>query len=163
MPERAQSAQNGSSMNETPLTIVGNLTADPQGGKAGNAPDAPTTARFSVAVNRRKFDRQFNEWKDQPPTFWRCDSIGPIAETILGELRKGRRVIAHGHIQTREWVQDGETKSITYLAVTDIGVALLPPNMQAQSHRPQPPTAAAADEPWGASPTPGSYNDETPF
>jgi len=63
-------------MNE--LTIVGNVTADPILRKSGNGRGV---IRFDLAVNRRRFTRETNQYEDLPPVFHRVVAFGPVAET----------------------------------------------------------------------------------
>src|SRR4051794_3520754 len=78
-------------MNE--LTIVGNVTADPILRKSGNGRGV---VRFDVAVNRRRFHRETNQYDDLPPVFHRVVAFGPVAENAAETLRKGLEVVVVG-------------------------------------------------------------------
>jgi single-strand DNA-binding protein len=79
-------------MNE--LTIVGNVTADPILRKSGNGRGI---IRFDLAVNRRRFTRETNQYEDLPPVFHRVVAFGPVAENAAETLRKGLEVVVVGH------------------------------------------------------------------
>jgi single-strand DNA-binding protein len=78
-------------MNE--LTIVDNVTADPILRKSGNGRGV---IRFDLAVNRRRFNRETNQYEDLPPVFHRVVAFGPVAENAAETLRKGLKVVVVG-------------------------------------------------------------------
>ena len=80
-------------MNE--LTIVGNLTADPVLRMSANGRGV---VRFDVAINRRRFNRETNQYDDLPPVFHRVVAFGPVAEDAAETLRKGLEVVAVGQM-----------------------------------------------------------------
>jgi single-strand DNA-binding protein len=89
-------------MNE--LTIVGNVTADPILRKSGNGRGI---IRFDLAVNRRRFNRETNQYEDLPPVFHRVVAFGPVAENAAETLRKGLEVVVVG--QTADDSYETET------------------------------------------------------
>ena len=96
---------------ETTLTIVGNLTADPElRYTQGGLP----VANFTIASTPRTFDRQANEWKDGEPLFLRASVWREFAEHVAGSLTKGSRVIAAGRLKQRSY-QDREGQQRTAL------------------------------------------------
>lgn len=112
---------------ETTLTIVGNLTADPelrytQSGKA--------VANMTIASTPRFFDRTANEWKDGEALFMRCTVWGEFAEYVATSLTKGSRVIASGRLGQRSYETaptDGsapQKRTSVELAVDEIGPSL---------------------------------------
>jgi single-strand DNA-binding protein len=164
---------------ETIITVVGNLTADPelrytQGGLA--------VANFTIASTPRTFDRQANDWKDGDPLFLRASCWREFAEHVAGSLTKGSRVVATGRLKQRNYDdRDGNKRTAIELEVDEIGPSLRYATAQVTrasggstgggGNRGQ--VAGAAEEPWAASApaaggddvwnTPGNYNDETPF
>ena len=80
-------------MNE--LTFVGNLTADPVLRMSANGRGV---VRFDVAINRRRVNRETNQYDDLPPVFQRVVAFGPVAENAAQTLRKGLEVVAVGQI-----------------------------------------------------------------
>jgi single-strand DNA-binding protein len=84
----------GSPRNE--ITIVGNLTADPVYRVSEH--NARGVVRFDVAVNRRRFNRESNQYDDLPPVFHRVVAFGPVAENAAETLRKGLEVVAVGQM-----------------------------------------------------------------
>ena len=81
-------------MNE--ITIVGNLTADPV--YRVSERNARGVVHFDVAVNRRRFNRESNQYDDLPPVFHRVVAFGPVAENAAETLRKGLEVVAVGQM-----------------------------------------------------------------
>jgi len=159
---------------ETIITVVGNLTADPelrytQGGLA--------VANFTIASTPRSFDRASNDWKDGEALFLRASVWREFAEHVAGSLSKGSRVVATGRLKQRSYeTKEGEKRTSIELEVDEIGPSLRYATAQvtrAASSGPRGQGGAVADEPWAASAepqgaadvwnTPGSYNDETPF
>ncbi|MGW3985449.1 single-stranded DNA-binding protein, partial [Streptomyces mirabilis] len=88
------------SNNGTQLTIVGNLTDDPE---LRFTPSGAAVAKFTVAVNRRTYDRQAGEWKEAGTDFHRVTVWRTLAENAAGTLTKGMRVIVTGDLRSRSW------------------------------------------------------------
>ena len=107
---------------ETIITVVGNLTADPelrykQGGLA--------VANFTIASTPRNFDRQSNDWKDGDALFLRASVWREFAEHVAGSLSKGSRVIATGRLKQRSYeTKEGERRTSIELEVDEIGPSL---------------------------------------
>ena len=107
---------------ETVITVVGNLTADPelrytQNGKA--------VANFTIASTPRTFDRQANEWKDGDALFLRASVWSEFAEHVSGSLTKGSRVIAQGRLRQRSYKdREGNDRTSIELEVDEIGPSL---------------------------------------
>ena len=76
---------------EPPITIIGNLTTDPE---LRFTPSGHAVASFTVASTSRTHDRQSNEWRDSDPLFLTCTVWRQYAENIAESLTKGMRVIA---------------------------------------------------------------------
>ena len=83
---------------ETQITVVGNLTADPE---LRFTPSGAAVANFTVASTPRTFDRQSNEWKDGETLFLRCSIWREAAESVTESLTKGTRVIVTGRLVSR--------------------------------------------------------------
>ena len=107
---------------ETTLTIVGNLTADPELRYThGGLP----VVGFTVASTPRTFDRQAGEWKDGDALFMRCSAWREHAEHIAGSLTKGTRVIVTGRLVQKSYQdREGNARSSLELEVDEIGPAL---------------------------------------
>lgn len=90
----------------TPVTIVGNLTDDPE---LKFTPSGAAVARLSVAVNRRTYNRQTSQWEESGTDFHRVTAWRGLAENIAGSLAKGMRVIVVGDLRQRSW-EDEKTK-----------------------------------------------------
>lgn len=107
---------------ETIITVVGNLTDDPE--LTFTASGAPV-ANFTVASTPRTFDRQSNEWKDGDALFIRCAAWRGLAENVAGSLQKGSRVIVQGALRVRNYErQDGSRGTSVEMNVDEIGPSL---------------------------------------
>ncbi|MCU1437426.1 MAG: single-stranded DNA-binding protein [Naasia sp.] len=169
---------------ETIITVVGNLTADPelrytQGGLA--------VANFTIASTPRTFDRQANDWKDGEALFLRASVWREFAEHVAGSLTKGSRVVATGRLKQRSYeTKEGERRTSIELEVDEIGPSLRYATAQvtratggggggrgvSSGGGDEPWAPAAASSPAATSPsssggdvwnTPGAYDDDTPF
>ncbi len=107
---------------ETIITIVGNLTADPE---LRFTPSGAAVANFTVASTPRNFDRQTNEWKDGEAMFLSCAVWRQAAENVTESLQKGMRVIVTGRLKSRSYeAQDGSRRTVFEVDVDEVGPAL---------------------------------------
>ena len=107
---------------ETTITIVGNLTADPE---LRFTPSGAAVANFTVASTPRTFDRQANEWKDGETLFMRCSIWRDAAENIAESLHRGTRVIVTGRLKSRSYeTKEGEKRTVVELDVDEVGPSL---------------------------------------
>jgi len=150
---------------ETHITIVGNLTADPELRYTQNG---IAVANMTIARTPRHWNRQTNEWEDGEPMFLRASVWREHAEHVAGSLTKGMRVIAYGALQARSYeTQDGERRAALELKVEEIGPALRYATAsvsRAQRQQSAPSASVAADQDAWATTQPGTgYDSETPF
>src|SRR5689334_14164642 len=104
--------------NETTITMVGNLTADPE---LRFLPNGTAMVKFTIASTPRTLDRQSREWKDGDPLFMGCTAWRDIAEHIAESLSKGTRVIVSGRLRLSRWeTPEGEKRSAYGLDVDEI-------------------------------------------
>ena len=133
---------------ETTLTIVGNLTADPEPRTTGNG--TPVTG-FTIASTPRAYNRQTGQFEDGQTLFMRCSAWRDLADHCARTLAKGMRVIARGRLQQRTYqAQDGTTRTVTEMQVDDIGPSLRHATAQvdrAASGRPAGPPATYGTPP----------------
>ncbi|MCU1474199.1 single-stranded DNA-binding protein [Amnibacterium sp.] len=107
---------------ETIITVVGNLTSDPELRYTQNG---LAVANFTIASTPRNFDRQANEWKDGEALFLRASVWRDFAEHVAGSLAKGSRVIATGRLKQRSYeTREGEKRTAIELEVDEIGPSL---------------------------------------
>jgi single-strand DNA-binding protein len=107
---------------ETPITLIGNLTADPE---LRFTPSGAAVANFTVASTPRTFDRQTNEWKDGDAMFLNCAVWRQAAENVAESLQKGMRVIVQGRLKSRSYeTREGERRTVFEVDVDEIGPAL---------------------------------------
>ena len=107
---------------ETIITVVGNLTADPE---LRFTPSGAPVANFTVASTPRTFDRQSGEWKDGDAMFLNCAVWRQAAENVAESLTKGMRVIVQGRLGSRSYeTREGEKRTVFELQVDEVGPAL---------------------------------------
>lgn len=120
---------------ETVITVVGNLTADPelrftQSGKA--------VAAFTVASTPRVFDRESGQWKEGSALFLRCQVWEGLADNVTESLSKGMRVIVQGRLVQRSYeTREGERRTVVELQVDEVGPSLKWARAQVVRNRPQ--------------------------
>ena len=108
--------------NETALTIVGNLTGDPE---LRFLPNGTGLAKFTVASTPRVFDREKNEYRDGEPLFLTCTVWRELAEHVAESLTKGTRVVVVGRLRLSRWeTPEGDKRSSYGLDVDEIGPSL---------------------------------------
>lgn len=152
---------------ETVITIVGNLTADPELRTTRNG---GAVANFSIASTQRTWNRNTNQFEDGQALFLRCSAWRDLASHCAQTLRKGMRVIAQGRLQQRSYqAQDGSNRTVIEMTVDEIGPSLRYATAQVQKmqsggyqgssangggyqqpQQPQQQAQAPADDPWGA-------------
>lgn len=104
------------------ITVIGNLTADPE---LRYTPNGAAVANFTVASTPRQFDRQSNEWKDGETLFMRCSIWREAAENVSESLQRGTRVVVTGRLKSRSYeTKEGEKRTTTELEVDEIGPSL---------------------------------------
>jgi single-strand DNA-binding protein len=107
---------------DTIITIVGNLTNDPE---LRFTPSGAAVANFTIASTPRTFDRQSNEWKDGETLFMRCSVWREAAENVAESLTRGTAVIAQGRLQSRSFeTREGEKRTVVEMQVDEIGPSL---------------------------------------
>ena len=158
--------------NDTMITVVGNLTADPD---LRYTPAGAAVVDFTVASTPRSFDKAANEWKDGDALFLRCSAWREYAENIAASLTKGMRVVVQGRLVQRSYTprDGGDQRTVIELQVEEVGPALRYAKAQvtrAPRGGSQPAASASfgtpVDDPWGTA-TPalqtGSYDQTAPF
>ena len=177
---------------ETVITVVGNLTDDPE---LRFTPSGAAVANFTVASTPRSFNKQTNEWEDGEALFLRCSIWRQAAENVAESLQRGMRVVVQGRLRARTWeTREGEKRTSFEIDVEEIGPSLKFATAKVNrvsrggggggySSGGQQAAGAAADDPWatpapqgspapagGQSPAagdpwgaPGVANDEPPF
>ncbi len=175
---------------DTTITVVGNLTADPE---LRFTPSGAAVANFTVASTPRIYDRQSGEWKDGEALFLRCNIWREAAENVAESLTRGSRVIVTGRLKQRSFeTREGEKRTVVEVEVDEIGPSLryatAKVNKASRSggggggfgsgsgsgggggggSRQAAPQASSGsgDDPWGSAPASGSFgggDDEPPF
>ncbi len=107
---------------ETTITIIGNLTDDPE---LRFTPSGAAVAKFRVASTPRTLDRASGEWKDGEPLFLSCTVWRQAAENVAESLQRGARVIVSGRLRQRSYeTKEGEKRTVFELEVDEIGPSL---------------------------------------
>ncbi|HZK05314.1 MAG TPA: single-stranded DNA-binding protein [Actinomycetaceae bacterium] len=107
---------------DTIITVVGNLTADPE---LRFTPSGAAVASFTVASTPRSFDRNSNEWKDGETLFLRCSVWRDAAENVAESLTKGTRVIVQGRLVQRSFeTREGEKRTVFEMQVDEVGPSM---------------------------------------
>jgi single-strand DNA-binding protein len=173
---------------DTTITVVGNLTADPE---LRFTPSGAAVANFTVASTPRMYDRQSGEWKDGEALFLRCNIWREAAENVAESLTRGSRVIVTGRLKQRSFeTREGEKRTVMEVEVDEIGPSLRYATAKVNkasrsggggggfggggggggSRQSSAPASsgggAPADDPWGSAPASGSFgggDDEPPF
>lgn len=109
--------------NETTITVIGNLTNDPE---LRFTPSGSAVANFSIASTPRTFDKNSNEWVDGETLFLRASIWREAAENVAETLTKGMRVIASGRLKSRSYEdkKTQEKRTVIELDVDEIGPSL---------------------------------------
>jgi len=139
------------------VTVVGNLTADPELRFTGTGVPVAT---FTVASNER-FKDAAGEWKDGPTSFVRCSAWRDLAEHVSESLAKGDRAVVTGTLRQRDYeAQDGTKRTVWEVAVAEVGAALRYATVKISKTRRD--SVPVAEDPWAAVPS-GPPEDEPPF
>jgi single-strand DNA-binding protein len=103
------------------LTIVGNLTKDPE---LRFTPTGQATASFSIAVNRRWQNRQTNQW-EEATSFFDVVAWGSLAENMADSVHRGDRVVVEGRLDQRSWENNqGEKRSKIEITANEVAPSL---------------------------------------
>ncbi|MEZ0364892.1 single-stranded DNA-binding protein [Mycobacterium sp. pUA109] len=167
---------------DTTITVVGNLTADPE---LRFIPSGAAVANFTVASTPRTFDRQSGEWKDGEALFLRCNIWREAAENVAESLTRGMRVIVTGRLKQRSFeTREGEKRTVFEVEVDEVGPSLRYATAKVnrisrsggggggfgggggQSQAPAAASGGTGEDPWGSAPASGSFgagDDEPPF
>lgn len=107
---------------DTVITVVGNLTDDPE---LRFTPSGAAVANFTVASTPRFLDKQTNEWKDGDALFLRCNIWRQAAENCAESLQRGMRVVVQGRLKQRSYeTKEGEKRTVYELEVDEVGPSL---------------------------------------
>ncbi|WP_331445121.1 single-stranded DNA-binding protein [Streptomyces xanthochromogenes] len=150
------------SFGETPITVIGNLTADPE---LKFTPSGAALAKFTIAATPRTYDKDSGKWTDGTATFFRCAAWRQLAEHAAESLGKGSRVVANGRIRQHDWTTDqGEKRSMLVLEVDEIGASIRFTTVTINAKRPAQNAPAAGDDAWTNAASGGKQeSDEPPF
>ena len=155
-------------MNETQLTITGNLVDDPE---LRFTPGGQPVAKFRIASTPRFYDKQTSAWKDGDSLFLTVNVWRQAAENVAESLTRGMRVIVTGRLKQRSYeTKEDEKRTVYELEADEVGVSLRSATAKvakvtrtsggdAQGSRQ---ASGGNADPWAAE-APGGYSDEPPF
>ena len=136
---------------ETVITVVGNLTADPELRYTQNG---LPVANFTIATTRSLYDKQSRQYVDDPALFQNCSAWGELAENIAESLTKGTAVLARGFLKVRQYEdRDGNRRTAVDLEVTNVG-----PSLRRATTK-----VTRAPRSGHTQPSPGPTTDEQPY
>lgn len=149
---------------ETPITVIGNLTSDPE---LRYTPSGAALAKFTVASTPRTFDREAGQYRDGTAMFMRCSAWRQLAEHVAESLGKGARVIVSGRLRQFDWQTDqGEQRSMLAVEVDEIGPSLRFATAKVTKAQPQQAKAGGSGGGWNVAPQPAGAatgGEEPPF
>lgn len=157
---------------DTVITVIGNLTADPE---LRFTPSGAAVANFTVASTPRSFDKNSGEWKDGEALFLRCNIWRQAAENVAETLTRGARVIVSGRLKQRSYeTREGEKRTVVELEVDEVGPSLKYATAKVNKVSRGSGgggfggggSSGPSDDPWGSAPAAGSSagaDDEPPF
>jgi single-strand DNA-binding protein len=165
---------------DTLITVVGNLTADPE---LRFTASGAAVANFTVASTPRSFDKTKGEWVDQQALFMRCNVWRQPAENVAESLTRGMRVMVSGRLRQRSFeTREGEKRTVVELEVDEVGPSLRYATAKVNKVSRgsggggfgggggggggSAPSGGGYDDPWGSAPAAGSgpsADDEPPF
>ena len=166
---------------DTPITVVGNLVADPE---LRFTPSGQPVATFRVASTPRMRDNATGEWKDGDSLFLSCNVWRQAAENVAESLQRGMRVIVTGRLRQRNYeTKEGEKRTVYEIEVDDVGPSLR--NASAKVNRTSrgggeggfgggggnrsgggqgsSGGSSRTEDPWASDSAGGGYSDEPPF
>ncbi|WNI13183.1 single-stranded DNA-binding protein [Corynebacterium sp. Z-1] len=107
---------------DTPITVVGNLVADPE---LRFTPSGAAVANFRIASTPRTYNRDTNQWEDGEALFLTCNVWRQAAENVAESLTKGMRVIVNGRLKQRSYqTREGENRTVFEVEVDEVGPSL---------------------------------------
>ena len=108
--------------NDTPITVIGNLTADPE---LRFTPAGAAVSNFTIAATPRRYNSQTKEWEDGEAMFLGCSVWREAAENVAESLTKGMRVIVTGKLRSRSYeTREGEKRTVFGIEVDEVGPSL---------------------------------------
>ena len=151
---------------ETIITVIGNLTGDPE---LRFTPSGAAVANFTIASTPRSFDKASDSWKDGDTLFLRCSVWRDAAESVAESLQRGTRVIASGRLTMRQYeTKEGEKRTSTELQVDEVGPSLKYATAKVtKTERSRAAIgggqSAPANDPWATQGSASPSYDEPPF
>jgi len=171
---------------DTTITIIGNLTRDPE---LRYTPTGQAVASFAVASTPRYLDKNTNEWKDGDALFLNCSVWRQAAENVAESLQRGMRVIVSGRLKQRSYeTKEGEKRTVVECEVDEVGPSLRYASAKVTkstragggsgfggSGGPSGPAGqggsgggygggrSGGDDPWATDAADGGFTDEPPF
>jgi single-strand DNA-binding protein len=161
-------------MTSTPITIVGNLTDEPE---LRFTASGAAVVKFSVAVNRQRYNRQTNTWEDAGTDFHRVTAWNYLAQNCAETLTKGMRVVLVGELRQDHWTDEKtqEKRSAWSVTAQAVGTELTFATAKVSKVKARNGQSVGPDDPWATASTQrpenasasrgpqAGYSDEPPF
>ena len=107
---------------ETPITIIGNIVAEPE---LRFTPAGAAVCNFRVASTPRTYNKQTQQWEDGEAMFLTCNAWKQLGENTAESLTKGMRVIVNGRLKQRSFqTREGDNRSVFEIDVDEVGPSL---------------------------------------
>ncbi|MGH3191608.1 MAG: single-stranded DNA-binding protein [Streptosporangiaceae bacterium] len=153
-------------MNDTTLTIIGNLVDDPE---LRFTPSGQPVAKFRIASTPRYFDKTTNAWKDGDSLFLTVNVWRQAAENVAESMTRGTRAIVTGRLRQRTYeTKEGEKRTVYEIEADEVGVSLrnatakVAKIARTSGGQAAQTSSGAQGDPWASEPA-GGYSDEPPF
>ncbi|MDQ8700882.1 single-stranded DNA-binding protein [Streptomyces sp. LHD-70] len=92
-------------MNETMVTVVGNVATKPVFRETANGP----VVRFRLAVTSRFFDRAAQGWKDGHTNFFTVWAWRSLAANVASSVSVGEPLLVRGRLKVRSEERGGQS------------------------------------------------------
>lgn len=151
----------------TPITLIGNLTADPE---LRYTPNGVPVASFTVASTERQLNRETGQYEDAGTLFLRCNIWREQAENLANSAVKGTRVVVTGTLKQRPWeTKEGEKRTSYEVQAEEVAASLrwatvkISKTSRSSGPPPEDPWARTPAQSGAAEEPAGAFADEPPF
>ncbi|MGW4914755.1 single-stranded DNA-binding protein [Streptomyces albidoflavus] len=104
-------------MNETMVTVVGNVATAPVYRESAHGP----MARFRMAATPRRWDRERQTWTDGPTSFFTIWTTRQLASNVTASVTVGEPVIVQGRLRVRETERGGQQWTTAEIDAASVG------------------------------------------
>jgi single-strand DNA-binding protein len=105
-------------MNETHMTLIGNVVEDPRRRETKNG---HAVTNFRVASTSRRYDREQDRFVDSGTLYVTVTCWRGLAENVDKSIRKGQPVVVNGRYYMREYTVDEQVRTAYELEAIAVG------------------------------------------